>query len=218
MKKTFILIAALCMAATAFAQSEDTRKQVAYVGVNGGAQVFNGVNDSRLSFGDRIAPVFGVTGGVWLAPAFAVDANFTYAKFEGVYGYPVLDQHFQTGEMINNDKYSFYQRGWYYQFDLNFHLDLNTAIWGYRADRKNHLVPYAGIGVVASAESEDCGAAPALNLGLQYKYNFTPNWGLFADFKSSWTNKALEKETCQEHILHNAYGLRLGVTYTFLTK
>lgn len=221
MKKTFTLIAALCMGVAAFAQNaETTPKQIGYIGVNAGAQVFNGMNDNRLGFGDRVAPVVELNGGVFVTQAIALDLNLSTAQFRGLYAYPFTGQHFQTGEVhvTDGNPYTYDQRGWYLQADVNARFDLNTLIWGYKYNRHHHFIPYFGGGVATGACAQNGRPAGLINLGLQYKYSFTPNWAVFGDFKSTWVGKGLENEVCEDHSLHNVYGLRLGFSYTFMTK
>lgn len=221
MKKALTLFAALCMSAAAFAQNaESTPKQIGYLGVSAGAQVFNGMNDSRLDFGDRVAPVIELTGGVWVTQAIALDLNLSGAQFRGLYAYPFGNQHFQTSDqhITDGNVYTFDQRGWYLQADVNARFDLNTLFWGYKYNRHHHFVPYFGGGVATGSCGHSGGPAGLINLGLQYKYNITPNWAVFGDFKSTWIGKGLENEVCDEHSLHNVYGLRIGFSYTFMTK
>lgn len=230
MKKIYIVIIALCLCPAIYAgqshieqttTAEDSARTDKplhwYIGVDAGAQIFDGMCDSRLSFGSRIAPVGSVTFGREINNWLNLDVNVSVAGFRGLYVRPVEDKHFATNEAFDLDNKTYYQKGTYMQFYARAGFDLNTIFAGYKASRKGSFVPYVGVGVATglgrSLGVNNAAAALTLDYGLQYKLKVGSSVSLLWDFHGAAITKGLEGESCDEHSLHGIYGLKFGVLF-----
>jgi len=223
--KKFLFICMLCVSVIASAQSnyqkQDTlrtsKERLWYLGVNGGAQVFSGMSDHNLAFGKRIAPVGGISFGRIMNNWLSLDATLTIAQFKGLYVRPTESKHFTTDRAFDLEKKTYYQDGAYLQFYVRAGFDLNTIIAGYKSDRKGSFEPYVGVGL-SSGLGKSLGvcnltAAPTLDYGLQYKYNFCKSCSGIIDFHGNAVSQKLEGESCDLHAMHASYGLKLGLIF-----
>lgn len=216
MKKS-IIIACLLLSVAASAQSTGGGKDW-YLGLNVGPQVFNGVNDKFLPYGERIAPVGEISGGLWLNNWLTLDANVSAAQFKGLYTTPVGDKHFTTDKMFENGSLR-YQNGAYMQIDANLRFDLVNAFAKEEANYHSHVLPYVGTGcAIALGKDLTNRAAFVLNAGIQYRYDILPTFGILAEFKNSWVTKQLDNENGCDHKFHWVYGIKAGFYVNILAK
>lgn len=209
MKKSLIIIAFLFATVMASAQSYSDGKNW-YVGLNAGAQVYNGMNDSMLPYGQRIGATVALSGGKWVTTWLAIDANFSASHFKGLYTTPRGDKHFTTDKMFQDGALR-YQNGVYTSLDLNARFDLVSAIRGWNPELKHHVMPYVGTGLVCGGEKGSL--THLFNTGLQYRYDIKPYLSLSVDLRNTFYGLKLENEGCKEHPMHNAYGIGIGLVY-----
>lgn len=187
-----------------------------YAGAGIGAQVFCGMNDHQMDFGDRLAPTFDVKLGRWINPWFAIDANLSFAEFKGVYNTPKEDKHFVSDTRFGDEALSFRkQEGWYTNFHVNAKFDLINILSNNVEDNRHHVAPYVGLGFASGLKSADACFAPTLHVGLEYRYQINNSCGVLADFNNYWVSKALENEDCDKHPMHCVSGLKVGFVYSF---
>lgn len=187
-----------------------------YAGVSVGTQVFNGMNDHKMDFADRLAPVFDVQVGKWINPWLALDANLSFADFKGIYNTPKEDKHFVTDTRYGDDALSLRkQDGWYANFYVDAKFDLNNLFSANGEEQKHHVAPYIGLGFASGLKSDDSCFAPTMHLGLRYSYRINQSFAVTADLSNYWVTKDLESEVCNDHSMHDVYGLRLGISYNF---
>lgn len=120
-----------------------------FITAEGGVNVIFGKTDNAASFGDRIAPAFGLQVGKWFSPLLGFRGGLTYLGQKGaantthnVWGLVGQDGggYKMVGE--NKDYYATHVG----QLGINFDVMLNITNWwcGYKPNRVYNFIAYVG--------------------------------------------------------------------------
>lgn len=224
MKRTLFIFISLLICLSAYAQSESKSDSDSiavrkwYIEVNGGAQIFSGMTDKYLPFGESVAPVGGMRFGRYLNNWLNIDLNATAAQFKGVYTRPVEKKHFATDECFDLNTQKYYQKGTYLQLYARMGFDLNTIFAGYKEDRTLSFVPYIGGGIATGVgknvlDISNFAIVPTLDYGIELNIRICSSCTGLIDIHGNAVGLKLDNEGCTVHPFHASYGAKVGLRF-----
>ncbi len=145
-----------------------------------GAQVYFGQQDSHAALKSRITPVFDLSLGKWLNPAYGLRVQAGGWK---VKGFSTDINAYTVGEPCEEGYYTqkwdqFYVHG-------DFMLNLSNAIWGYRADRFYNLQPYIGAGYAQAVNADRGNRSALFAAGVINSFRLCDNFDVNVEVKAS---------------------------------
>lgn len=216
----FVLL--ICLSASAQSGCKSDSDSVAvrkwYIEANGGAQIFSGMTDKYLSFGESLAPVGGLGFGRYINSWLSFDLNASAAQFKGIYTRPVEDKHFATDECFDLNSQKYYQKGTYLQLYARIGLDLNSVFAGYREDRTLSFVPYVGGGIATGlgknvSDVSNFAIVPTIDYGLELDIRISSTCTGLIDIHGNAVGLKLDNEGCTVHPFHASYGAKVGLRF-----
>lgn len=200
-----------------------------FVGIGGGAQVYFGDNDSKLSFGKRITPSTSFYFGKWFTPGLGVRLGADFAQAKGL---TLADQYVAPAEQWYLD---FYNNGKthtidgvnyneqeikYGFFSANAMFNVTNLLCGFKRDRFYNFIPYGGAGLIASKNKNGVHEHElAITAGLLNTFRLGNALHLTLDVKGM----LFEKTFSHKHPLHvntrngadHIASATLGLVYKF---
>ena len=166
-----------------------------FMGVNGGVNLYNGVETNGESMFKHISPAVQVYAGKWHTPGFG-----WRVAYNGV--------NIQAFEDAPHKTY------------LNFHFDamfnLSNLICGYNEERVWNVIPYIGAGWAARKEydSSDLAGSLSLNTGIMNTFRISKHWAI--NFELAATVLRNGFNGCPGDSGHDVmFSALAGVTYKF---
>ena len=210
----FVLLAAASVSLSA-QEKEDTKKsyrvETNLFGANWfisggiGAQMYFGDNDSKASFGKRLAPALDISVGKWFTPGIGLRVSYNGLQAKGAT--PDAGDVYVKGGTYSN---GYYKQKWNL---ANFHgdvmLNLSNMLCGYNEERVYSFIPYAGAGLVHSW-SDPKENNLGLNLGLINRFRLSSAWDLNVELRGLLMKNAFGGASKE-----GMAGLTVGVTYKF---
>ena len=210
----FVLLAAASVSLSA-QEKEDTKKsyrvETNLFGANWfisggiGAQMYFGDNDSKASFGKRLAPALDISVGKWFTPGIGLRVSYNGLQAKGAT--PDAGDVYVKGGTFSN---GYYKQKWNL---ANFHgdvmLNLSNMLCGYNEERVYSFIPYAGAGLVHSW-SDPKENNLGLNLGLINRFRLSSAWDLNVELRGLLMKNAFGGASKE-----GMAGLTVGVTYKF---
>ena len=210
----FVLLAAASVSLSA-QEKEDTKKsyrvETNLFGANWfisggiGAHMYFGDNDSKASFGKRLAPALDISVGKWFTPGIGLRVSYNGLQAKGAT--PDAGDVYVKGGTYSN---GYYKQKWNL---ANFHgdvmLNLSNMLCGYNEERVYSFIPYAGAGLVHSW-SDPKENNLGLNLGLINRFRLSSAWDLNVELRGLLMKNAFGGASKE-----GMAGLTVGVTYKF---
>lgn len=210
----FVLLAAASVSLSA-QEKEDTKKSYRvetnlfganwFVSGGIGAQMYFGDNDSKASFGKRLAPALDISVGKWFTPGIGLRVSYNGLQAKGAT--PDAGDVYVKGGTYSN---GYYKQKWNL---ANFHgdvmLNLSNMLCGYNEERIYSFIPYAGAGFVHSW-SDPKENNLGLNLGLINRFRLSSAWDLNVELRGLLMKNAFGGASKE-----GMAGLTVGVTYKF---
>lgn len=185
-----------------------------FVGVAGGVNYYQGEEDCRADFSDRIAPALTAYVGKWFTPCVGARITYSGLKAEG----------------FTTNKYSDFADGTNapgYKQKFNFaymHVDamwnISNAISGYRSDRFWDIAPYAGGGLArswANNKPYNQHNALAVTAGIYSMFRVTKALDVTLDISQTYVHQGFDGEAYksrQEYI----GSVTVGLAYQFKNR
>ena len=215
MKKFMMALAIASIAMVSFAQETVTSEVVVptlkksvitngfwsnwFISVNGGYQLFNGVQTNGESMFDHGTAAINAYVGKWHTPG---------------YGWRVAYNGYEAKAFENADKFSFY----------NVHADamfnLSNLFFGYNEKRVWNFIPYMGLGYAANMDQDGANGNGKLgsltaNAGILNTFRIAKHWALNLEVSAT----AAKGGFCGVAPSRNGYDMifaaTAGVTYKF---
>ncbi len=148
LKQLVLSIALVAVSSGAFAQKNYLTNRFVdnwFIGIGAGMQIYEGQQDQKAGFGDRINPVFDLYLGKWITPSVGVRIqasgleNKAFGDLEGA-GY-YIDMASRNSDGLYEETFKFWN------IHADYMLNLNNIFAGYKSDRFWQLVPYVGFGI-----------------------------------------------------------------------
>lgn len=210
----FVLLAAASVSLSA-QEKENTKKSYRvetnlfganwFVSGGIGAQMYFGDNDSKASFGKRLAPALDISVGKWFTPGIGLRVSYNGLQAKGAT--PDAGDVYVKGGTFSN---GYYKQKWNL---ANFHgdvmLNLSNMLCGYNEERVYSFIPYAGAGLVHSW-SDPKENNLGLNLGLINRFRLSSAWDLNVELRGLLMKNAFGGASKE-----GMAGLTVGVTYKF---
>jgi outer membrane protein OmpA-like peptidoglycan-associated protein len=201
MKRKLLTLVLLMFAVSAFAQQESKRGPYLtngfwdnwFVSVGGGANLYYGEWDNKVTFGDRIAPALDLSIGKWVTPSVGFRLQYAGLSAKGqVYGNAPFSETGDHTNTWNGEKFNV----------MNLHLDgmwnLSNTIGGYKADRTWDLVPFTGFGWARATNKDSWNNTAvgnnefAVNIGLLNKFRITDAVDINLEYRHMFVNQAFD--------------------------
>lgn len=176
-----------------------------------GANIYLGQQDSKASFGDRIAPMGRISFGKWITPWFGARIGVAGYMLKGFSETPIGYNVHKT-----MDKNGLYSQKWSaISPQVDMMINLSNLFSHYNPKRVYEPILYVGIGGMIALES---GSNSCLSgsLGLINKFRVSDAVNLTLNLESSMINNDFDGKigTYGDGLL----GVTLGVTYKFKTR
>lgn len=145
LRQVALSIALVAISSSAFAQKDMLTNRFIdnwFIEIGAGAQVFEGQQDQRGDFGDRITPAFEVAIGKWITPSVGVRVQ--------AYGLEGKGFNDASGMYIkgNPDANGLYEESFdYWSIHADYMVNLNNFFGGYKEKRVWQIIPYIGAGM-----------------------------------------------------------------------
>ena len=228
MKKIGVVFFSLFICAEAWGQSVETVKDTVveqtadkfkfetnkffdnwFIGGGAGAQMYFGDHERQMSFGERLAPAFGLYVGKWITPAIGVRVALNGFKMKGV------TQNFSrsTGEVYDAAKRLTRQEFNYFNLHGDLMFNLTNMLKGYDENRKFAVSPYAGLGWMHTGDEPAEGEISG-NLGVLNSYRVSEGLHITFDLMGTLVDDRFDGELGNrksDGVLSAAVGLK----YTF---
>lgn len=181
-----------------------------YIEADFAGRMLMGENDTRLSFGDRLRPGFGVTVGKWIHPDYGVRLNFGGSRLKGwnsgatgIYAYsngwtdqfdPV--QEYWNGQGVNTQN-GYRQDLKYFEVNADFMVDLyNLFTSNNRLNRRWTAQGYIGVGMLraTSYHGMEDNIKMGFRIGLIGNYNITKRLGAHLSVGGEITDSSFDGE------------------------
>ena len=181
-----------------------------YIEADFAGRMLMGENDTRLSFGDRLRPGFGVTIGKWIHPDYGVRLNFGGSRLKGwnngatgIYAYndgwteqfdPV--QEYWNGQGIDTQN-GYRQDLKYFEMNADFMVDLyNLFTSNNRLNRRWTAQGYIGVGMLraTSYHGMEDNIKMGFRVGLIGNYNITKRLGAHLSVGGEITDSSFDGE------------------------
>ena len=167
--------------------------------------MYFGDNDSKASFGKRLAPALDISVGKWFTPGIGLRVSYNGLQAKGAT--PDAGDVYVKGGTFSN---GYYKQKWNL---ANFHgdvmLNLSNMLCGYNEERVYSFIPYAGAGLVHSW-SDPKENNLGLNLGLINRFRLSSAWDLNVELRGLLMKNAFGGASKE-----GMAGLTVGVTYKF---
>ncbi len=181
------------------------------ISIEGGANFSLGQNDNQVKFGERIAPVFGITTEKWFAPVIGLRLGVDYYGFKGATADPTSHG---VGELFTNDNGTFHKQSFEMIYPaIDVMGDLASLFCGYR-DRVYSPIIYVGLGVPVAISGE--GNYPnfqnmGMRGGLLNRFRVAEAWAINLDIRFD----VFENRVPSEKDHGKNLSALVGVTYKF---
>lgn len=204
-----------------------------FMQVQGGGQLYYGTDDSKGPFADRLTgnaefhigrrifPMFGfrIGAGMGYAHGFLLKENYSNGinggngESDPNYGHYYWD--FNDDLLIQKWKY------WYMGADVFLDLALFDGSESYDPDKRWNHILYTGVHTkFAQNETETKNHRTEAHLGYICKFNFTPNWSIYADVRGSAIERLFDREWVPGieragFSVDNIINAHIGIMYKF---
>ena len=200
-----------------------------YIEADFAGRMLMGEEDSRLSFGDRIQPGFGITLGKWFHPDFGIRLNFGGNRLKGWNSGPTGVYAYDDGWVTDFDPVQKYwddegvdtQNGYkqelkYYEVNADFLFDLyNIFTSNNRLNRRWTSQGYVGVGMLRAAKyhgMED-NVKVAFRLGMTGNYNITDRLGAHLTVGCALTGSSFDGELGKGGKFAGILNASIGLSY-----
>ncbi len=223
MKTKFLTLVLLMFAVSAFAQQESKRGPYLtngfldnwFISVGGGANLYYGEWDNKITFGDRIAPAIDISIGKWVTPTVGFRLQYAGLSAKGqVYGNAIFSATGDQTNKWNREKFNV----------MNLHFDgmwnISNAIGGYKANRTWDLVPFAGFGWARSSNVKSWNSTSvgnnelAATVGLINKFRVSDGLDINLEFRHMVVNQIFDGVALGSR-WEGMSSLTVGFTYKF---
>ncbi len=202
-----------------------------FITAEGGVNVIFGKTDKSASFGDRIAPAFGLQAGKWFSPILGFRGGLTYIGQKGaadtttdVYG--LVGREGGGYKTFTKDDKTYYNTH-VGQLGVNFDAMLNITNWwcGYKPNRMYNFIAYVGGGAYFGFQHKltenldndgwdtNFDTSLALRGGIINSFNVSKQVALSLDIR--YTAVSANKENMQYNRINSNVAALIGVTYLF---
>ncbi len=171
-----------------------------FIGIGGGAQVYWGKNDDKLSLSKRVTPTANIFVGKWFTPGFGVRLGADFAQAKGL---TLAEQ--ASGTAQERWYLDFYNSGKAYEadgvvyneqkikyglFTASAMLNLSNMLCGYNPDRFYNFIPYAGAAAIVSDKKGGGHEHEfALTAGLLNTFRLSNLFSISLDLKGALFNQ-----------------------------
>ena len=180
--------------------------------ISGGGQVYFGDNDSKQSFGKRIAPALDVSLGKWFTPGLGLRAGYMGLQAKGAAASP--DSPYASCSTIEKDGSTYYKQKWNM---MNLHAEalfnLSNMFCGYNPNRVYSFIPFAGVAWMHSWDTPKTDEL-GVTAGLINKFRLSPALDLNIEARGTLVKDGFDGE----HGGNSKEGLAaltVGFTYKF---
>ncbi len=165
-----------------------------FVSVGGGAQMYFGDHDTRLTFKEWVSPAVDVAAGKWFLPWLG--ARVMYSGFairgaaqNGVHsqGTPISGKPWD-GYWLENSRFG------YFHLHGDVMFNFCNIIWGYKQDRVYSCSPYVGVGLMYVYEDPKV-TTPALTGGIFNSFRISPSIDINLDLRANLVSDRFDGET-----------------------
>lgn len=181
-----------------------------FVGIDGGAQVYFGENDSQCKFGDRLAPALNIYVGKWFSPVVGARIGYSGIGQKGAtYDAHALDSEVPGKGGLKKQKFNFFN------LHADAMLDLANVVCGYKPE--GHIwtpIPFVGLGwAYVYSEAPKANKITA-NAGLINAFRLCDALDLNVNVHAMLVNEAFDGETGHRSGEGNL-SATIGLTYRF---
>lgn len=178
------------------------------IGIAGGANLYQGEDDSKGNLMKRISPSLEISANKWLTPIWgfrllgsvgqahgwsAIRSNYSVKKSGDLY--------FEKFSLISG------------QFALLFNM--TTSLKGYRENRIWSFIPYLGAGGARSALGVNINREFIINVGFLNNIRLTRNFDLTVDLRHILANSRLDETVRYKKLYEGMSTLSIGLSYKF---
>lgn len=200
-----------------------------YIEADFAGRMLMGENDTRLSFGDRLRPGFGVTVGKWIHPDYGVRLNFGGSRLKGwndgatgIYAYndgwtdqfdPV--QEYWNGQGVDTQN-GYRQDIKYFEVNADFMVDLyNLFTSNNRLNRRWTAQGYIGVGMLraTSYHGMEDNIKMGFRVGLIGNYNITKRLGAHLSVGGEITDSSFDGEVGKGSKFAGILSGSIGLSY-----
>lgn len=220
-KINVLILALLASSAGAMAQTESTEstdllqeKNLGsnwFVSVGGGAQMYFGDYDPKMSFGDRLTPALDIAVGKWFTPAIGARLMYSGMEYKGL----TLNGSHSTGSIyktmgktkLYNQKMKFF----HIQADVMFNV--SNMLFGYNPTRFYNASPYVGLGWMVAYQKPQSREVSA-TIGLLNSFRLNSAFDLNLDIHGDYANDRFDGEVSGRSG-EGGLTATVGITYKF---
>ncbi|EFK56701.1 hypothetical protein ACFU8T_09090 [Sphingobacterium spiritivorum] len=180
-----------------------------FAGAGVGGQIYFGDHNKQLPFGKRITPNFDLYAGKWINANTGIRAGINGFQIKGL----TQNGSHSTGEVYNAAERLQKQEFKYLYAHADILVNMNNVIDGYDNERIYSFVPYAGIGIMMTA-NEPKATKISPNLGVLNTFVLTENLHFTADVRGNFVGDSFDGEVGGRRG-EGTLTVSLGVSYTF---
>lgn len=210
MKKSLFTAAVFLAASSLFAQTTPTEIVIeevtnkhevvtnkfwnnCFISVAGGAQVFFGDHNNRMSFGDRIAPAIDASIGKWFTPGLGIRLMYSGLQVRGA----TQNGAHSNGKPIDGKEWDGYwlteQKFNYYNLHGDVLFNFSNLFCGYNEKRVWNCSPYVGIGWTRVSNSPSAQEVTA-NIGIFNAFRVSKAIDINLDIRGTFVNDRFDGE------------------------
>lgn len=125
-----------------------------FISVEGGPSIFQGDHNIDAEWKDRIYPAFTANFGKWIVPAIGVRAGVDLDVMHNIYnpGPGQLVHHAEPYKADGRGLYRMHYNAWDFHADVMFNI--SSLIWRPYQRRIWNIIPYAGVGCIATWDDD----------------------------------------------------------------
>ncbi|MHA4809105.1 OmpA family protein [Flavitalea flava] len=187
-----------------------------FVTAGAGGQIFFGNEDGLKPVGKRITATYELSVGKWVHPALGFRVKIGGGPVKG-YSSGKLTSIGHSLIVGGADADGIFTQKWnQFYGELDFLVDLNNAIGGYKRERLYSAVFYAGVGIAkASDQPKNDGDRTAMaTLGLLNRFRVAKNFDLNLEIKNAFVDHTYDREESNKNF-ETFLGVTAGITYRF---
>lgn len=216
-----LILALLASSAGVMAQTESTdstnllqEKNLSrnwFVSVGGGAQMYFGDYDPKMSFGDRLTPALDIAVGKWFSPAIGVRLMYSGMEYKGL----TFNGSHSTGSLYKTmGKTKLYnQKIKYYHFQGDVMFNVSNLLFGYNPTRFYSASPYVGLGWMVARQHPQSHEVSA-TIGLLNNFRLNSAFDLNLDIHGDYANDRFDGEVSGNYG-EGGLTATVGITYKF---
>ena len=162
-----------------------------FVSIGGGAQMYFGDYDPKMSFGDRLSPALDIAIGKWFTPDIGLRLMYSGMEYKGL----TLNGSHSTGVLYKTEgKMKLYnEKLKYYHFQADVMLNFSNLFFGYNPTRFYSASPYVGFGWMVAYQHPQAHEISA-TVGLLNSFRLSSAFDLNLDIHADYADDRFDGE------------------------